>query len=356
MYYNGHKYRIDTFLNEVHKNMIDRYNVQSEFNEYKNKAQILQEFLQDLKGYANDPNYQIKYFNAEILESVLGRIKESNSRINLNALFQHPGRKGGFQFENELARVFSAVALEVTGKKISYTKFKSGQAMAGIDLENILNEETLQEIYSNLQTQLRQQGIVDENDLGELIKKYYFVSGDRQGKIDNRGLAISFDFIPNNKLHEVFNIINSATFSLKNYSSFKFNKTTMQYDLPNNNPLTLGSTQFEKAIAGGLQSLGYNNYSTIVSATMAMQNSKSSTVQAHANHLRFLYELTGEGLVYNRGLGKLGPVEYLIYNDPTGSGIYVKSSYELIQKVINEGLGISSGKKIVISRDVVSQD
>jgi hypothetical protein len=116
---------------------------------------------------------------------------------------------------------------------------------------------------------LKQNNILDEASLKELIHEYFTVSGDRYGKIDNTGLHIEYELDPNDELKKVFSIINEGTFSLKNYSSLKFNKTTYKYDTPSYHPVGLGDTTATKAIAGALIGLGYD-HATIISATMAI--------------------------------------------------------------------------------------
>ena len=62
--------------------------------------------------------------------------------------------------------------------------------------------------------------------------------------------------------------------------------------------------------------------------------------QLHFNHLRFIYELRGSGLLGPDGL--VMPVKYLIYNDPDSDAIFVKDTASLNLEILESSTRINS--------------
>lgn len=100
--------------------------------------------------------------------------------------------------------------------------------------------------------------------------------------------------------------------------------------------ITLGRSHFYRAFSGPLLDLGYD-IRTTNSAIFAGQNvvDRKENVAQHFFHLRYIYELTGSGIIYTDG-GYLGEVKYLIYNDPATDNIYVKSAAEILEEVLSK--------------------
>ena len=158
----------------------------------------------------------------------------------------------------------------------------------------------------------------------------------------------------------IYNLLKDATFSAKNYDSMSYNydafANQLIKDLNNSHTtLTLGKSNVYRALSGSLKSLGFNDRKTINKAVFAGLNvinnpshADYDNVSWHFFHLRYLYELTGAGIVGKNG--KSQRVKYLIYNDPSGN-IYVKSTSDLVSQIIDNKM-MKNTKTITIAKDI----
>lgn len=67
-------------------------------------------------------------------------------------------------------------------------------------------------------------------------------------------------------------------------------------------------------------------------------SASAEEVMKHFYHMRFIYELSGLGLI-DSATGKPQFVKYLIYNDPATSNIYVQDTASIILNEINKRKG-----------------
>jgi hypothetical protein len=107
----------------------------------------------------------------------------------------------------------------------------------------------------------------------------------------------------------------------------------------------LGNTNPFKAMYGALTDLGYDADSAVhIYSHSKMSYKKNANIISRNNdifHLRFMYELTGSGLIDTETLvdaetrKPLGSVDFLIYNDPSSDKIFVKSTKEMIAEILD---------------------
>ena len=199
--------------------------------------------------------------------------------------------------------------------------------------------------------------VVEDKITKEKFKQYYF--SDVQGKVDVQGYKITIKKQSTPELMQIYNLLKDATFSAKNYDSQKIVGKNVDSLIKEFNAghttLMLGKTNTYRALSGSLHYLGINSKKTIdniIFSGLTVLNSGKDTdkyndVANHFYHLRYLYELTGAGIIGKDG--KSQRVKYLIYNDPSGN-IYVKSTYEIIADILGDNLN-KNKKLITISKD-----
>lgn len=350
MYYNGDRSKhVATFLNEVHTAMEAKYGAQKA--QSTADAAELQRFFQELKFAAQHRDDENVVNNA-IIDLILDTVeqigKSKNSKYNIKNLF---GVRGGIRFENEIAKVIQAVYENITDGEFD---FDSSQVLIGSQiggtagLEQMFDKD-VQKILKTIGTKT-QRKIEDDAK-----KKKMFYLADVSGKIDVKGYTINVKADPDPELLRIYQLLESATFSAKNYDSMSWDeKLKMFVEATGHSSITLGNSNLFRAVYGVLGSLGQYDDKTITSAFWAGYNKVkqgNQDVSNHFFHLRYIYELAGAGITY--GGTSLGEVKYLIYNDPHG-GIYVKSTAEILSDVLNNDPAFKGNpfSEIAISKSV----
>ena len=112
---------------------------------------------------------------------------------------------------------------------------------------------------------------------------------------------------------KALNIINRSKLSLKNYQS--------EWDIH------LGNTDAWKAFSTPLLALGKNSKDILdafIAPDLKQFSKDKQTLNAHINHVRFVYELSG--------LGQETEADFILINKPNTDEIYVFAVSELILK------------------------
>jgi hypothetical protein len=94
----------------------------------------------------------------------------------------------------------------------------------------------------------------------------------------------------------------------------------------------LGNSLPAKAVSGALNYLGYGS-EEVDSVLLWGSAGDSEEIKRHIYHLRYIYELTGAGLIDANG-NPSGLVDFIVYNDPSSDAIYVKSTAEILVDVL----------------------
>lgn len=333
MYYNGKKGKhVASFLNEVHSAMKAKYSTNTQ-KEIEN-AKKMQQFLQELKVAAAGESYENPIKGLEI-DTILQRIDvirktHRRSTIKITNLFRTKGSSQyqGLAFEQDLSDMIEAL-YDMVGINANRDDILVGAKTASV---GEIVERDCQKIVTDLG-----EAAVNELQKQKDVKWY---SKKVMGKQDIRGLGYNVEFLlnPTNALEEIVSLFNFATISAKSYNSMKYDQQINEWvAAEGRTTIHLGKSDPYRAIYGALSSLHTYDNNTIVSAYYAgrnMINKKHEGVINHIYHLRYIYELTGAGLLYDGGVS-LGDVRYLIYNDPSG-GIYVKSTAEIVSDLLNE--------------------
>lgn len=334
MYYNGkHGKHVETFLNEVHAAANARYNALS--NADAVNAQKLQNFFQELKQAAANrkENKDIVYniFLDELLNDIENIAKKRSANYKIENLFKRRGRNSqeqGMVLERELTDVIEAILEKISGKEVLREDINIGAKTGNVKMTAV--DGMIQDINGEVEKEV-------VNELNKGKKPLHYLKN-VAGKIDLRGFEVVIAGEPSPELLEIYNLIKDATFSAKNYDSMTWDEKMQQMveRTKGGGLIHLGKSTPYRAIYGALSNLGYESR-TIDSAYFAGKNRiniyNSDTASNHFFHLRYIYELTGAGILYSGGVN-LGEARYLIYNDPSGN-IYVKSTSEIIADLLN---------------------
>ena len=335
MYYNGKRNgkHVSEFLGIVHRKMDAKYSKKNE--DLKMNAKKLEEFFQELKLAARNGNSK-DFVNSAILNQILEGI-QSHSRGNAKIENLFRGRSNSYlqgkRFEDELTKVILTVMENVAADP---SKIQRKEISIGTRVGSPLND--ISKMVDDMETEVVKgvgEGVLEKIRHNDAATLQEFYSKDVQGKIDARGYRIDVRANANPQMLEIYELLKDATFSAKSYSSLTWDSILKENVLSTNASITLGKSHYYRAFSGPLLDLGYDILTTN-SAIFAGQNmiGKKENVAQHFFHLRYIYELTGSGIIYTNG-GYLGEVKYLIFNDPASDSIYVKSAAELLEDILD---------------------
>lgn len=329
---------VTQLLQEAHERMKQQFG-DTQANAEEMQAKIIENFLRQIKIRASNRRNgnPAQDFNEDIYDQILDSIVLKNGRTLYN-LFQrtgHTNAQQGQYFEDDFAALLAAVVnvIEEPKTKITAKEFSVGQSTGttGIDLNQIVEDEII--------TPFKEQ--VLEKTAEELQRNnpsYVF------GKIDTRVNKEIINVNGRIDLPEgLLEALSNATFTDKSYRSISW-KNGSQISL-GDREITLGNSDLYRALSGSLSALGFSfkdiqyifyggeNISFGKDDTPPTEN--SIEVRQHIYHLRFMYELTGAGIVYKDfGNELFGGAKFLVYNDPTSLDITVVSTRKIISDLI----------------------
>ena len=129
---------------------------------------------------------------------------------------------------------------------------------------------------------------------------------------------------------EQFSVFAGANFTIKNYLSKRKDGRAIQIHLGETNPY--------KSVLAQLDYLGYpyeeGRHIFFHSLNSWLQR-RTKAVEVHIPHIRFAYELQGNGL-YDEDGASLSGADFLIVNDPISENIYVRSTKALIAHALQK--------------------
>ena len=320
-------------LAQVHERMKQRFS-----NQHGDvlKAQQMQTYLQYFKHvfyhpelYAtNDPLLASLGLEQDAIEEMRERFQQVlgvSSKYTQVFRSEHKWYRGRTDFddivEGELNALLQVMAEKATGvKNINLGQKIVGAETATVDLDE-LSSEIIDQLVNNIQEK------ISKKQTSKIIDEIQVTA--RSGKTDVTGyskeLMVGANIVPN--FENFMNLFTGVNFSIKNY------KGDSQYQIH------LGNTNPFKAMYGSLTDLGYDPKSAVhVYSHSKMSYKKNANVISRNNdifHLRFMYELTGSGLIDAETRKPLNSVDFLIYNDPSSDKIFVKSTKEMISNILD---------------------
>lgn len=375
--YNKHK-DYDDVLNLVHTHLKNRLLADSKIKH--ERAKLIQQYLQEIKRTAIahrearlgrsalDEAFNQEYWN--IIEQSFSLLNQARNAAGLNglgvadALFQRHHR-GTVSFqddiaEEEFAALFAAIEMYWNNSSnIDLNNFFMGGTTGTVTAATAEFQDTirqgLEQYVKERKIQLKD-GMTGNKKVTAAAGK-----GDVRGSSsDNAQIIISEDF-DDNPIKKLAALLQGATFSIKNYSSYNGpdseNKDVAEI------MLTLGRSNLYKAITGSLSEF-YTNPKTqrdifyrglqILTKTKETPSASARTVEIHFQHMRFMFELRGSGLVDKDGHSLAA--HYIIYNDPASEKVYVQDTATIVLDAFEKEKRSSLFGEITVSASAVAKD
>lgn len=325
VFYNTKQDDVGVFLDQVHSRMIKKYTSKMNDKQEETKARDLQSFLQSLKNRSIQRQGFLPITNT-YADQVIEALYQKSPRTKKAGLFLS---KGGSSLEYDLANTIDAVySLVLKNYERKGKSYKVGD-VKGTIVQGVL-DENVKAIAGELQREVKRELSEDAKiAMGLDASKSLLV--DVQGKVDVQGGFININFKPTTYLEYIASILNEATFSAKNYSSLSQKLEDLNIKNPN---LNIGDSNPYRAYAGALASMGYGEDTIKNSFISVYYGRRTKEIKAHLLHLRLIYEYSGAGITNLDG-SKAKEAKYLVYNDPTGTNIYVESIASIILQYLN---------------------
>lgn len=331
---------VSQILQSVHDAMKAKYITSPIVKQDAAQAQILTQFLSILKERAfnrknSNPAERIQ---EDIYDIILDSIQLPNRRTVHN-LFRRTGKfaqQQGVMFEDDFAAVISAVMniANPDKKRQNYSK--------SINLGSVTGTTDASALWGAVEEEIRYY----TEDLAEEVKKEIDSKkvGFVFGKIDTavQGTIVnvngSVEFPPG-----VLEALSNATFTDKSYRSISY-KNGQKIDL-GDRQITLGNSDPYRAIMGSMRALGFDHLATqqvfyggrniVQGKDNSGRKESPDYVSMHIYHLRYMYELTGAGILYkDYGSQLSGGAKFIVYNDPMSLDIVVVSTSQIIQDIL----------------------
>lgn len=331
---------VTKLLDQIHKRMQRQYIPSEKVAEDKKNARILQNFLQEIKKHAMNRkigNYAEEVQN-DIYDLILDNIILPNGR-SINSLFTRIGKYGkitGTYFEDDFAALIASIVnlTESREDKVTYEDFSFGDVAGTTDL-NLLNEtdKTIKNYVKNLANITQEE--LNKNKPGFVLGKIDTLV---QGELINMNASI--DFPPG-----VLEALSNATFSDKAYRSKRFDKNSQQVVEVGEKLIHLGNSNPYRAVLGVMSNLNFTERQTQYvfyggrNIYQGLDNDPPPEapdyVRQHIYHMRYVYELTGAGILYKEyGDSFASGAKYLVYNDPDSELITVVATSEIIEDLL----------------------
>lgn len=324
------KHALSKELDEVHKDLINKYEIEQEGAKDVIQAKRMEQYLRKFKAIGD--RFQNDFTNTtiqtlltdeaiqEVTDELSPKLKTGKS-ADVNSIFRWThamGRKyqGNADdiFELELFTLLETAA----DKAIQRAENDTSHYDLGVQAIGNLSVNLPQEFIRALDEGGGNDLIQKTTKENEIIKKPEF----RPGKADIKGYSATVTTEIKPEWQEFISIFTGVTLSVKNYSSkSSFSK------------IHLGNTMPQKAIMSSLGALSYpSNLASHVYYHMTGNVTESGT---HIIHLRFAYELAGGKLIDQDG-NDIEQVDFFVYNDPSSSNIWVRSTKQMISDFMKQ--------------------
>lgn len=302
-------------MEDVHDKMISRYELNKDDDE--ERAKTMESYLRYFKKVGNkdfDDNlvgnlqYQALSNLAQDVSAALGISDYSLFRMKHNWYLDSRKRWDADDvFEAEFKAFLDAAVTRATSGSES-----SDASIIGSLVGNV-SKEFLEAMS------VQGQSMIDKEYVdSSLIQQPTFKSAKVDVESFSGEFTISTQLKPEwKKFIDVFKGVN---FTVKNYSSSSSHET-----------IYLGNTTLAKSVGSTLNTLyAPSQAAHIYYHAINYVNKGDGKVGSHVLHLRFAYELAGDGL-YDAEGNKLSAADFFIYNDPSSDNIWVRSTKSMIQ-------------------------
>lgn len=330
---------VSSILQQVHDSMKQRYINSPAIQKDVQQAQVLSNFLYILKerAFSRRNSNPAERVQEDIYDIILDSIQLPNRRT-LHNLFRRTGhfsQQQGAYFEEDFAAVIVAVM------DVANPDQKRKTSIKNINIGSITGT-TDQAIFDAVQEEAKYY----TEDLAEEVKKEIDSKrvGFVFGKIDTlvNGTIVNMnanvDFPPG-----LLEALSNASFTDKSYRSATW-KDGQKIDL-GDRQITLGNSDPYRAVMGSMRALGFDRLATqqVFYGGRNIMAGKDNTppketpdyVGKHIYHLRYMYELTGAGILYqNYGSSLVSGAKFMVYNDPMSMDIVVVPTSKIISDIL----------------------
>lgn len=331
---------VSSILQDVHDAMKAKYITSPTISQDIAQAQILTNFLSVLKqrAYNRKNTSPAERIQEDIYDLILDNITLPNHRTVHN-LFRRTGRfaqQQGAMFEEDFAAVILSVmniANPDNKRKNSIKNINIGSVVGTTDA-NLLSrivEEEAQYYTEDLAEEVKQE--IDNKRVGFVFGKIDTIV---EGTLINVNGSVNFP-------PGVLEALSNATFTDKSYRSISW-KDGQKIDL-GDRQITLGNSDPYRAVMGSMRVLGFDRLATqkvfyggrniVNGIDNNLPKESPDYVGKHIYHLRYMYELTGAGILYqNYGDSLTSGAKFMVYNDPMSMDIVVVPTSKIIQDIL----------------------
>lgn len=335
----GQHHAIDD-LNNVHSRMIAKFELKKRATADEIRAKKMEQYLRMFKALGNQqmdkikPSFQIS-LEQQAMQDIAQQVGQQLDIKNYS-LFrtQHLWYRDSSQrwgaddvFEAELAKLLNLAgekAINNVNGDIDFGVNIIGGQTGNINKKGLEQLMKLpEEIFKNF-TQNGNSAIKNSIKDSVLITPPTF----RSAKVDVTGYSaewlIGAEIKP--EWEDFIKTFTGARFTVKNYSSTSKNEV-----------IHIGNSDLYKAFYGTLtDSLNFKpkEATHIFYHTINSEPEKDPEESQHVIHIRFAYELTGNGL-YDQEGNKIDAADFFIYNDPASNNIWVKSTKSMIAHIMD---------------------
>ena len=335
----NHKHHAIDDLCRVHQVLETKFNMKQKASADEIRAKKMEKYLRMFKAVGNqDPNKTMPSYQVELEQQameyvaqqvgiLLGISDYSLFRMKHSWYAKTSSSKWGADdvFEAELAKL-----LEVAGEQaaINNSNIAMGVDIIGGQTANI-NAQGLEEL-TKLPNNITKNFMENGGQIVEKTKKQSNLTTPptfRSAKVDVTGYSAQWSISAEIKQEweEFIKIFTGARFTVKNYSSTSSNEI-----------IHIGNSNLYKAFYGTLtDALGFQSkdathifYHTINTQPLV------GDMGEHIIHIRFAYELTGNGLYDQQG-NQIDAADFFIYNDPASDNIWVRSTKSMIAQIMD---------------------
>lgn len=310
------------FFKNIHDRIVNEY-IKVGVAKEKSNAKVLETFLSQIKQELQDTSFNTsegigKFISHKALKDSLSAMGGSLGRHLLS-------EKGGLIGEQDIAIILDSFMKTVLEKsKVEYKSpgniketIITGTSRAKVDIDQKMEKNVLSHIdglYKLMRSELNAN--IKKNTKRPIKADINMTKGEYPELSTNIQVDIS-------DVKRIYNILRTATFSIKNYS--------VRQDEDKFKHLGIGDTNFDKVFMAlekffpGLFN-GVNDIDDSNPDSTEIQN----VINSHLIHMRFLYELSGIGL-------EPKPVDYFIYNAYNSPFIFVRSVRDLVKRGFSAG-------------------
>lgn len=334
---------VSIILDDVHNRMKARYLFKPAVDQDIVDANEIEDFLTILKERAatrktKPPTVKIQN---DIYDIILDNIHLPGRRT-LGNLFTRTGRfaqEQGALFEDDFAAVIKAILDVIDPNQItSQVKLKDINIGSVVGTTDITALPNLIDQFSDTYMEEISQRTKEAFD----NTKVRMVFGKIDTLIDKQLVSLNGEIDISPKL---LSALSHASFTDKSYRSASY-RDGQRIDL-GDRQIHLGNSDPYRAVLGSMRSLGFSQNVTqhvfyggrnIIDGLDSNPPPESpAPIRLHIYHLRFVYELTGAGILYeNFGTELSSGAKFMVYNDPMSPMIKVVATSKIIYDLLDE--------------------